>query len=771
MDRWWRRMTAWLRGRSPYVGLPASGRSSVEPSRRTVEAAGAWGYTPPPFSFQLLDTLERLWVENPVFSQSVKNMRAVVNPGHSLTVEGLSDRQTDIVLEDFNALAARIHPSGVGGLIDLMTTQLTVFGAASVEDVVNVSDGRVERVVSVPVRAIRFRYDAARDAYEPHQRDDAAPGGLLRLHPETYRYLAAECFDHSPYAKPPASAAVHVITEMQAAAFENVRKVLQKSGLLGLVVASLTPPPRKPGETEAEYQARAGAYLRGVHATLTEKLGETGTVTAYRDQTIKHEPIAAMMSGAGDLLTYIEQQAMSGLGQAPVFFGRSDSSTESFAEVVYQLLLAQAKSYQRLIAARLERTFLLQAQFSGLPAAPRVTFHPFQTRRPDETARAEQTRLHTAIEKARAGLISPDSAARELGYDYWHDESRLNGAPPPERPPTASAVRVLRATARGYEFVRPTLTVTGALQSEAEIDARLEQYIRRLLDTLRPLSAQAREAALDRLRAWLATATPDDFPSPEAFAAEALRLVESAYQGRFASARARTAVEGALREAYEFFRLFDRAPFGGGRPPVAMTFGDADRRTLAALSRVEQFFLGRYVQNDAPALRRVWEREYVARGAALFGRGTPADRDEFRAVSEAALKATDRHLAVIAHQATQRARNWGHLRALGQGRFAWAVIVATLDARTTPACRALDGVRIRVGTALAALDRQTALTAERFAEEQYYGAAAQEVRRDPAAYFAARVGADGVLDEATVAAGFALPPYHVLCRTRIRGEF
>src|SRR6185295_15618911 len=123
--------------------------------------------------------------------------------------------------------------------------------------------------------------------------------------------------------------------------------------------------------------------------------------------------VASDASGAYDVFRIIEEQAMSGLGMPPAFFGRTDSSTETYAEVVYHLLLAQIGNIQRLAKRRQEATYRLDLRLGGIEVAGvSVQFNRAPGRNPHAEAQADQLRVQTAIEKVRAGFISADQAAQ-----------------------------------------------------------------------------------------------------------------------------------------------------------------------------------------------------------------------------------------------------------------------------------------------------------------------------------------------------------------------
>ena len=114
----------------------------------------------------------------------------------------------------------------------------------------------------------------------------------------------------------------------------------------------------------------------------------------------------------------------------PAFFGRTDSTTETYANVVYNFMLAQAHNVQRLPKRSLERTYRLETRLAGLEVnGISAVFNKTFSRDPLKDAQAEQLRTATAILKATSGIISPDQAAQELGYGSAYDPTLLAAQP------------------------------------------------------------------------------------------------------------------------------------------------------------------------------------------------------------------------------------------------------------------------------------------------------------------------------------------------------
>lgn len=456
------------------VDLPASGRSSEETIGGAMTAfLASYGTVSPVIDFEMLAVLKTLWLYNPDFSQYVANIVNLGNPGHQLSVEARTDAAAEAALNRLNESASRIYDNGCGvdGLINQYLTSVAWSGAVSSEDVVNLAGRRVEKVVLVPVEQIRFKYDRDTDTYKPFQRSrnilrregSHDPLGLVPLNAETYRYYALTTVENSPYAKPPATGAVEAIIEGQKPLMENLRYIAQKFGLLGLVTASLVAPRRQPsGETESEYNARCIAYRSSVTKAL-EAGFKNGLLVTFRDQKIEHTNLAEGASGLYDANRISEEQVFSGLGAMPGFHGRTDSTTETFADVVYYLLTAQVAGMQRIVKRRMERTYRLDLMLAGIDVdSVSLSFNKAHSRNAKAEAETEEIHFRTVLSKLKNGAISPDQAAHEIGEEAWFDTDMLT---------SDAGIPAKANLARSTQLTRKTLKLS--------FDQRQQRYIYR----------------------------------------------------------------------------------------------------------------------------------------------------------------------------------------------------------------------------------------------------------------------------------------------------
>lgn len=418
------------------IDLPEAGRSSEETISGALSAyLGFFGAVSPVIDFEMLKTLKCFWLYNPDFSQYVANIVNLGNPGHKLSVDARTDAVAEKAVDRLNEAASRIYRHGVGvdGLLNQYITSVAWSGAISSEDVVNLAGRRVEKVVLVPVEQIRFRYNKDTDEYDPHQathgigrRTMARDAfGLIPLNRETYRYYALQTVENSPYAKPPGTAAVEAILEGQKPLMDNIRFIAQKFGLLGLVTASLALPPKKPGQSEDEYRQDAQKYLKTVAKTLEANFHK-GLLATFADQKLQTLKIAEGAQGLYDVNRISEEQVFSGLGAMPGFHGRTDSTTETFADVVYYLLTAQVENIQRIVKRRQERTYMLDLRLDGIEVdRVSLAFHKAHSRNAKAEAETDEILLRTMFRKVEKGLITPDEGAQELGYEDWADVELL----------------------------------------------------------------------------------------------------------------------------------------------------------------------------------------------------------------------------------------------------------------------------------------------------------------------------------------------------------
>jgi hypothetical protein len=113
------------------------------------------------------------------------------------------------------------------------------------------------------------------------------------------------------------------------------------------------------------------------------------------------------------------------------FHGRNYTTTETFADVIYNILVSQMANHQRLAKRRIERTYDLDLMLAGIPVDDvSVTFNRAESRNAYQMAQADQIRQEMAFERCDRGLTSPDQCAQEQNYDTYFDPELISKGNP-----------------------------------------------------------------------------------------------------------------------------------------------------------------------------------------------------------------------------------------------------------------------------------------------------------------------------------------------------
>ena len=312
-------------------------------------AQGRLATVDPQVPLPFYDIIEKLCLVNPDFSQALNNTIRLGNPGHELSVTAGSEAAMQAALERLNRLAVKLNTDQ---LINRLIRQAAVGGAVSLEWVAAADLSGIEKAALVPVKSIRFRYDRKADRYIPLQQLGRA-NRQVELNELTYFYSALESSDNSPYGIPPFLAALGNAV-IQLFMMENLKFMSRKFGLLGFEDVTVEPPVKKPGETDEAYRRRVTDYLNAFAADFSDNYRD-GVVAHLDNIEINHHDLTGDARGAKEVLQMNEEQIASGLKTDPALLGRSYSTTETYAGVVYAMLIKQIENVQRLVKRAVEK--------------------------------------------------------------------------------------------------------------------------------------------------------------------------------------------------------------------------------------------------------------------------------------------------------------------------------------------------------------------------------------------------------------------------------
>ncbi len=645
--------------------LPEGGRSSVNSKMDGMLSSLTEFYNVK--LNECLPVLEKLSIYNPDVSHAIRNWINMANTGHTIILEG---RNAEKALDELNKKAATLYRNsfGIDGLVNEYIKQIAVTGAISSEDVLNEDFSGLQEIVLVPTKQIRFDVKNNWQAYQ------FVNGKRYDLNRFTYKYIAhTRLNEEEPFAKP------LIISVLEPAArqkdmHENLNYLVKKFGLLGFISYELTPPPRnrKNQETEAEYQKRLRQHLGKYSNALSESYKD-GILVHYNDQKVNYQNLGAMSKGSEDLHKLNEEQMFSGIGIDPAMQGRSYSTTETYAGVVYNLTANEARTLQRMVKRRLEHSYRLQLQLAGYDVDVKIQFNDVPQKDPKEDAERDKIKYDTTKAKVQDGLISPETGAQELGYDSWYDEKKL----------------IASYDANDNEYLLQKLNKTylmGSGEKRRPFNnlAKEEEQLAGYLKGIRPFLDKAQKASLDEVSAMIESSSFTDFDDAADFADRALEKIKEGHNLLKDNKELQEQVSGFCQGMYEASRFTQ----------TDKKYTGLDGRIVKFLSGTDNFFLSSYVNNNdfgKPMLQFLSD-QYQEYGANLWDRMNPKAIADFRnAFTNQLIDLTDFQVKRIIDTSVMTARNMGELSQFVELGIEKTEVYEAMEELACPICLEFHG--------------------------------------------------------------------------------
>lgn len=688
----------------------------------------------PAVPFENIHIIEKLVISVPDMSQAVRRSIQLGNTGHSVEFEGLSDKDIKNAMEELDSFTARAFSPGGGtdALVNALLRQILITGAVSVEAVPSVALDGIDQIVLVPVKTIRFK--RRDDRYIPYQ---AAFPEDVELNEFQYTYIPLIQGEDNPYGIPPLFSALDAVY-LQLEGMENVKGIYKKHGLLGFLFAKKKIPPNE-GKSEREYESYLRDHLKKFADSFRQNFS-SGAAVGYDDTTVEYHSLTSDSRGAIDIFNLVEQQVASGIDIDPALLGRTYSTTETYAGVVYHAFLSGLGNSRRLVKRVLERIYWLHLVLKGYPVKRvRVTFNPDRSLKPQEEAQAAEIKVRTVISKMQAGLIDADTAARELGYE------KATGKP---------AQTGLSAPDHVLEIYRPYKSAPE--QGVVLITPEEEDNLSREIDGLEKNSLETFNRT---------------------YGAEITRIAQEA-----------ESLAKAGQSGEEIFRHIDREL--GAALPEKLYESVKARIILAWTSGSKIRMQDRIVEAQTTATERLHSALPWFRGVQLYDygkvygdiasdmqndvlralEGKAADRDTIESRALAVAQAVADRMGVnindmtinksalaeryrmVVSGAVMKARNFSQALAYRELNIQEMEIVAILDQKTSTICRNMNGRRVRVETAAEYVDEVLGTPAD------------QVVKKFP---WKPGVPGGSSTDQILAAMPVKLPPYHGRCRTTV----
>lgn len=753
------------------------------------ELAGEMSSVNAAYPLEYLELMQSLSLINPNVAQMVDNIVQLGNTGHKVMVKASNPATESKIFETLNRLntTALGRHGGIDGFINSCLAQIARGGAVSVEWVVNDTLDNLNEVVFVPLKDIRFLFNTEVDAYVPHQKTcDLSHGhnGLIPLHSATYQYCPLQLLDNSPYAVPPILAALESIT-IQRDIVKNLRFISKKMGLLGFVNFLIRAPKQIPGETTDKYFSRCQGFLDDQAERLKHNYRD-GIAVGFMDAfSVEHHSITGGAQGTKELFEMNEQQVFSGLKVDPALHGRTYSTTETYAGVVYEKMLSIITNYQRTVRTVLEYGYKLHLRLRGLEYEDLwIEFEPSQSLNAERDEDTYATKLNNLQLLYNQGIIDQQQFAQESGYESAASSGprQANSVQVIDDEPAEQQQSILvysRTTGR-YALCRkqPKLLALPSVESpyesyhaeiarhyhhacahgEAQLapkvltpaQRQVQEFQKLYFTEIFPIIRGATDATMGAVHLYL---KDFDFSTGDSdlFSSGILETASAEFRENLNNSVFASKVLEDLTRIYRFFRLEDAEPFGGDFP-IKPSFELIDRQAIRFMRDSDSFYFGRYFSDPQTqqSLKQWLTDDYLRSGRNLRD---PGELNKFMKRFSGRVSQENYRILRVVETSTNRARNWGNIFSVQQAQAASIEITGPLDNLTCKWCQSMMGKKFKVDAVVQQVkeiinrDPEDLPQLNPFLPGKLHPAVVSEISEDQ-----------------LLAQGIALPPYHPHCR-------
>lgn len=777
--------------------MPVSSMRSSEPDNGTSGFIGKNTILLPEYGIEWFQALEHLAVFNRHISKALDNVINMSNTKKNIYFsDKVSEKQQQAMKDYLNTKADNYYEfsGGEESLTNDFFVQAALYGATSFEAIPNDQLNGIKKVARVSPKWIRFNYDYDTDSYNPVQQlrfttlRKTITNGYIQLNPITYKYIAMRRVNESPYAIPPFLSAIEDIM-IQYDMLANFKQMMKKIGMVGFLSVLVSPPKQRPGESEDAYYARSAAFLQNKVAPQVEKQMATGSAigfTGAHDFKIAGNNIDA--KAAKDLIQICNTLIFQGVKQDPNLHGENYSTTETFGNVVMNLMSMQARNYQKIVAKSWEDIYMLDLVLAGFqPGTITVEYDVPDFKDQLKDAQTDQIKINNVNLKVDRGYISQQQAASELGYDepFLAEPpapvaQNSNTLPLPDIQ-SNSALKKFNETfyemfggnKKEYDYYYPEedenkgpLIYRKPLRFENIVstdfhDQKLEEFSKQYQSDMDAIFSSAIDKAAVGLEADLKgrnkPTTQDQMVDlvfyyiykdwSMNFKVPAQQITKKNIQNCYGYYRADKSIfaktkKGSSSNSFDFI------------PPDSM-YNMKDYRTIDYLKSSDDFYMGKFV-TDKDTRKRLtnWVTQYFIEEGNPIGKNSDTISAFVAQFKDLAFNESYK-IRRIVETTLNKSRNYASILFIEQAQVAKYEIVEIGDRLTCAWCQTMDGKTFTVSDAVSLIKNVTDKPVEDVPDITPF---ATSIKIDEF---------KGLSDAQLIAKGIQTPPFHSHCRGRV----
>lgn len=346
---------------------------------------------------------------------------------------------------------------GIDAIIDSWTITAYLQGAIAGEIELTEDLNDVVDIHAVQPWTIHFMRDEAQ-RYVPFQQQivtiGAGAGGngalqgygvagypFRRLNPLTFGYLPIDAAPDDPYGRPPAAPVLQLLPfDLQL--LKDIRQAVHTNAWGRLHIKVMEEVILKNAPVEVRKDPTGQAQVKYVNSVLTsfrdayEGLKPDDAFFTSDAIELKPTDYAGSTFDVERVIRMLERRIIRALKQLPVLMGSNEGTTETHGTVQMEIYAAGIESFQRKIAALLEKLCNVALQTWGISGKVKWTFDQVRASDRLKDAQADKAEAELAAYRRDQGWITQDDASiASTGSEAVETEPLAAQQQPPEPEP------------------------------------------------------------------------------------------------------------------------------------------------------------------------------------------------------------------------------------------------------------------------------------------------------------------------------------------------
>lgn len=405
---------------------PPRGQSSVRDTRNTFfDTQRGMRFVSQTELSVFIPLIRKLTLVERNMGQVLHDMVLLTNSGFKLEFDpGVTPELRDKMRREIDNASKTWLEGGYGlhSIINKVTSQVLIGGAASGEWVASDNLKGVDRVVFVNPEDILFGLNNKTGRYEPYQvvHDLSQIGrmgnnNLTKLNEVTYKYIGFLGDTDVPYGIPIFLTALKDL-DTQEDMIKNIAFLMKQLGIMGFTELLIEKPGQQQNENDTNYAARLRKLLNESKENILAGVTDGVLVGFAEDHKYTFNSTTQNMASVPETFKLNQQLVASGLKYSSQFMS-GEGGTDTAMSIIFTKMLAQLTNIQAVVATMMNHGLTLHLRLKGFNFEYLNLKFKASTITDDmkiQQAREIKQRVNRLLHDD--GIINQDEYADDMGY-------------------------------------------------------------------------------------------------------------------------------------------------------------------------------------------------------------------------------------------------------------------------------------------------------------------------------------------------------------------